>query len=177
MPSSGWLTVQPTTLYKAGIWITALKCVLYYAVGDWAKALLYLGKLRALLNLTHKGVVQEDNHAASVGKLNLKSATVCHDAAHKTSLADELTTMVSHLDFVVEEDVYFIHNLPYTQQVPCQVVGRRQRPSCNYPDCPCFTLCRNEAHGTSSSSSVEQGAYILVCFCELTGGQPTQPLG
>ena len=101
MPKIYLPTSRPTTSHRVGTDLTALERILYHMVAVWAKGLRLLGPVVRLLNLTHKRVVQKDNHPAGVGKFNLKGATVSHNLTDEAGLAYELAMVASHLDFLV----------------------------------------------------------------------------
>ena len=82
-------------------------------VCDWAKALFGLGELCWLLNLAHKGDIQKDNHAASVGQFNVKGTTIGHHLTNQTNLAHKLAAVVGYFDLVVNENFclfLLVHN-------------------------------------------------------------------
>ncbi len=79
---------------------------LNYTVGDWAEALLGLGELCPLLNLTDKSDIHKGELAATVSlgtmrvsNLDLKASTIGHHLANKCGLTAKLTYVDFH--FVV----------------------------------------------------------------------------
>ena len=68
-------------------------------VCDWAKALLGLGKLCWLLDLTHKGDINK--HKLAIGQLNIQGTAIMHDLFDNSSLTNELAAVGGYFNLVV----------------------------------------------------------------------------